>query len=108
EAEENNARANQRIKNTVEQSLASSIHGYAAVHPEFMQLSVNDGKAHYALLPVWLLTTSWQGKQYIFAMNGQTGKMVGDLPADNAESVKTFGIIFAFVAALVYGLSWLL
>ena len=24
-------------------------------------------------LPVWMLHTKWQGKDYLFAMNGQTG-----------------------------------
>ena len=37
----------------------------------------------YALLPVWMLSTRYGGKNYLFAMNGQTGKMVGDLPSDN-------------------------
>lgn len=34
----------------------------------------------YSLLPVWLLVTKWNDKTYKFAMNGQTGKMTGDLP----------------------------
>ena len=38
------------------------------------------GKVHYALMPVWMLNTKWQGKDFLFAMNGQTGKLVGDLP----------------------------
>ena len=38
-----------------------------------------------------MLTTKWQGKTYMFAMNGQTGKMIGDdLPIDNAKSVLYF------------------
>ena len=37
-------------------------------------------RVHYALLPVWFLNTKWNGKRYYFAMNGQTGKMIGDLP----------------------------
>jgi len=43
------------------------------------------GKVHYALLPVWLLNTKWNGKDFLFAMNGQTGKMVGDLPVDKKK-----------------------
>ncbi|MBQ7371215.1 MAG: hypothetical protein IJW67_04945, partial [Blautia sp.] len=37
-------------------------------------------RVHYALLPVWFLNTKWNGKRYYFAMNAQTGKMIGDLP----------------------------
>ena len=31
-----------------------------------------------SLLPVWFLNTKWNGKTYSFAMNGQTGKIIGD------------------------------
>ena len=34
------------------------------------------------MLPVWLLNTKWKDKNFLFAMNAQTGKMVGDLPVD--------------------------
>jgi len=43
------------------------------------------GKVHYALLPVWLLVTNWRGDKYVFAMNGQTGKLIGDLPVDKGK-----------------------
>ena len=45
-------------------------------------LSSHGGKAHYALLPVWLFETVYGDKKYQFAINGQTGKMVGELPVD--------------------------
>jgi hypothetical protein len=34
------------------------------------------------LLPVWLLSTRFEGNNYLFAMNGQTGKFVGNMPMD--------------------------
>ena len=55
------------------------------------------GKVHYALLPVWLLSTKWKGKDFLFAMNGQTGKMAGDLPVDRG---KFWGTFFAIAGAL--------
>ena len=55
---------------------------HQTVTPKSSNISLSNGKAKYALYPVWLLQTSWQGKNYLFAMNGQTGKMVGDLPMD--------------------------
>ena len=34
-------------------------------------------------MPVWLLNTRWKdNKMYTFAMNGQTGRFVGDLTVD--------------------------
>ena len=57
-------------------------------------------------MPVWVLSTKWRGKNYIFAMNGQTGKMVGDLPIDKGRFFRyllfiTLGVA-AVVAPLVY------
>lgn len=48
----------------------------------------------YLLLPVWMLVSEFQGKKYLFAMNGQTGKIVGELPCDKGRSVSWFLIIF--------------
>ena len=51
-----------------------------------------------------MLNTNWNGKTYTFAMNGQTGKVVGDLPVDKKKfwkRVAMFFGIFAAVAALI-------
>ena len=40
------------------------------------------------MLPVWMLTTRWNGGQYTFAMNGQNGKVTGDLPVDQGKATK--------------------
>ena len=37
------------------------------------------------VLPVWLLSTKWNGQNFLFAMNGQTGKLVGDLPVNKKK-----------------------
>ena len=57
--------------------------------------SLQRGKVHYALMPVWMLNTKWHGKDFTFAMNGQTGKLVGDLPM----SWGRFWGLFAAIAA---------
>ena len=62
------------------------------------EVTVQRGKVHYALLPVWLLSTNWHGKNNLFAMNGQTGKFVGDLPVSRG---KAFGIFSAIAAGLI-------
>ena len=50
----------------------------------------------------------WNGKQYRFAMNGQSGKFVGDLPVDQ-KAAKTWTIgLSAMFAIAAYGVSWLL
>lgn len=54
----------------------------------------------YALMPVWMLGTTWEGQQFLFAMNGQTGRLVGDLPIDKKKrALIGLGIFAAFFAA---------
>lgn len=75
-------RAKERLYNSAEQVLRSTVKGYQTVTVKRRNLSSHGGKAHYALLPVWLFETVYGDKKYQFAINGQTGKMVGELPVD--------------------------
>ena len=58
-------------------------------------LSINNKKTYYILLPVWMVSIKYKDKDYIFAMNGDTGKIVGDIPVSIG---KTFLYIFMFLA----------
>ena len=75
-------RANDRIQVSTEQAFAATTMGYTSVIPEHTNVHLNGGRVRYALLPVGILTTRYQNQVYTFAMNGQTGKMVGNLPID--------------------------
>lgn len=104
-------RANERIKKSTEQAFAETVQGYTTVITESSNFQLMNGKAKYALYPVWILNTTWNGKKYMFAMNGQTGKLAGDLPMDKSAYTKWFlgltGVIGALVFAATY-LLWLL
>lgn len=104
-------RANARVKKSTEQAFAATVQGYATVMPESSSVRLANGKAKYALYPVWLLNTTWEGQRYTFAMNGQTGKFVGDLPLDKGAYRKWLfgltGIFSAAIFALMF-LWWLL
>lgn len=63
----------------------------------------------YALLPVWMLNVKYKDKYYLFAMNGQTGEFVGDVPIDKKKvvwfSIALFVICFAIfmlISFLIY------
>ena len=107
-AEESIERANDRIKNTTEQIFMSTVQGYSSLTKENGSINLSNGKAKYALYPVWLLNTTWENEKYIFAMNGQTGKFVGDLPIDKGASARWFFGITAAVTAVCFGISLLL
>lgn len=110
-ADQSVARANERVKTSAEQEFAKTVMGYETVVPENSNIQVFNGKAKYALYPIWLLNTTWQGKKYTFAMNGQTGKFVGDLPVDKGKLNKIrllVGLGVAAAAIAVQYLLWLL
>ena len=54
--------------------------------------------AKYILFPVYMFDISFAGKSYHFAVNGQTGKVVGDIPTDPAVSSMYFLKRFALVS----------
>ena len=64
----------------------------------------SNGKIRYSLLPVWMLHTRWNGNDYLFAMNGQTGKLIGDLPIDKGKVTKRFLTLFFPIAAAISAL----
>ncbi len=106
-AEESISRANNRVRNTASQAFAATVSGYTTVTPENVNIRLKNSSAKYALYPVWLLNTTWNGKKYTFAMNGQTGEFVGDLPMDKGAYFKWLGAVTAIVGALGVGLSYL-
>ena len=83
-------RANERIRRSTEEAFRSSVTGYATVTTDSTSIIIKEGEVKYALLPVWMLNTKWQNKDFIFAMNGQTGKLIGDLPVDKKKVVVWF------------------
>lgn len=94
-------RANSRIKSSTEEIFKNTVEGFGSVQVKSSSISLSDSKAKYALYPVWLLTTTFENKQYLFAVNGQTGKIVGDLPIDNklANRYKLLYTLIGGVAA---------
>ncbi len=108
DAQQSVQRANERVKQSTEDAFAATVKGYTTVNPEQSNIQLHGGKAKYALYPVWLLNTTWKGNKYTFAMNGQTGKFVGDLPVDKAAAARWMWGLTAAVGAASYALVWLL
>lgn len=48
-------------------------------------MSIPDCDAKYIMYPVWLLYCQYNDKKYLFAMNGQTGKFIGNLPCSKLK-----------------------
>ena len=110
-SEDSMERANLRIKNSTAEAFKQTVQGYNTVVAENTGIQMRTGRIRYGLLPVWLLNTTWNDKKYTFAMNGQTGKFVGDLPMDKSLKNKYFfraALIAAGIVAAAVTLWWLL
>lgn len=86
-------RANERVKSSLVSEMKKTTDGCSAVTEKRSSINVDNGLVRYALYPVWLLNTTYNGEKYVFAMNGQTGKTVGDLPLDKRAFWKWVGIL---------------
>ena len=101
-------RAITRIETSADQTLQSTVMGYGLVEPTGCQVSTNINEVSYALLPVWMLHTKWNNEDFLFAMNGQTGKLIGDLPIDKGKVVSWFLRIFIPAAVAVGAAAFML
>lgn len=94
-SEENLQRVNERITESLLQMFGTTIKNYDGYEVNHKNVSIDKGNIQYALLPVWMLKTKYDGEEYTFAMNGQTGRFVGSLPVDKKQAVKYFAMTFA-------------
>ena len=101
-------RANERIRKSAEDIFYNTVQGYTTVRKETSNIQLHNGRVVYALLPVWLLSTTWKNKNYLFVMNGQTGKMVGDLPLDKAAYNKWLFGLTGVIGMVLFAISYML
>lgn len=89
-----------RAENSAVNAIVNSVSGYDSVSVKSKNLVIHNEKTSYAFLPVWLLSTKWNDQNYLFAMNGQTGKFIGDLPIDKGK-VRLFMLKRAIIWTVI-------
>ncbi len=95
--------ANERIRNSTAYILSETVQGkYDTLTTESCTIQLDDGSSKYVFYPVWILNTLYKDTNLQFAMNGQTGKFVGDIPLDISLVIKWLLIYFAGATAIVY------
>ena len=94
-------RARDRVENTCAEEILGTGGGFMEVDVAKVDADVQWTNIAYALLPVWMLHTKWKGTDYLFAMNGQTGKLIGDLPIDQGKVTKRFIMMFLPLAIII-------
>lgn len=94
-------RITERLNDYAEKLLRDTISGYSSVSVRSCSINIDKSKATYVLLPTWIFTYNYKGKMYVFAMNGQTGKIAGSLPISTARMAAWFGIISGGIFTLL-------
>ncbi len=100
-------RIQERAQNSIQAEMRDTVVGYHMVSTQAEEFNFENKSVKYALLPVWMLSTKWKGQSFLFAMNGQTGKLIGDLPVDKGKFWRLFAAIAAPLAAVLSAI-WVL
>ena len=101
DAEMCEGRAAERVEQSLSDAFRDTVHGYTNVHERSKNIFSEGGKVTPALMPVWLITTVKNENTYTFAINGQTGALTCNVPADTKKSILWGGGVFAGVMAVV-------
>ena len=96
----------------IERSVNSTINEMKATCRKYDSVRLREEKfnkelinTNYVFLPVWLLNVIYKDKIYTFAMNGQTGEMVGNIPVHKGKAILMWIIVFA-LTFLALSIGW--
>lgn len=95
-------RASLRMGNSAESAMESTVE-HSNVTLLSSDFKVEDPAVSYVLLPVYLFNCEYQGKHYRYAVNGQSGKIVGEVPICKKKSFFCFlkGLVGTTVVAAI-------
>lgn len=87
-------RAKHKVAPYIDSALRGTTGSYTSVNFASKDIHTEMRKAHYALLPVWVVHYDYNKLEHTFAMNGQTGKVVGKPPISKGKVMAWFLGIF--------------
>jgi len=105
--EENRPRIKERMQNSTYSEFRNTVNGYNRVNLKNADYRFKKLNARYVLLPVWILSTTWRDQRYLFAMNGQTGSFVGNLPRDDRAFYSTFAVLTVIMFMIISVISYI-
>lgn len=111
-AEDTRERADTRARESLTEMVEGTVTGYSSLRRESCETRVDHTATWYALLPVWLIVISYAGESYPFAVNGQTGEVVGTFPVSRrrlhalyAAFMIPLGLLFGTIGWFIVHLS---
>ena len=97
------------MKSSAEEVFINSVNrSFDTITRKSSNMNILNSSVRYVMLPVYLLNVAYKGKNYRFAINGQTGKVVGELPISKVKQSFYFLLSFLISLGIYSGLAWLL
>ena len=98
-----------RTLNSTKDQMLSSMLGYSSKTITSNDLESVSNEEEYVLFPVWMVNVKYRDQFYLFAMNGESGKFIGNVPLDKKKAfiltivilVISF-LICALISYLIY------
>lgn len=100
-SEELESRARDKMKRDAVRLLNESYAGYSHVRTVSQDVRIRESGADYGLLPVWKYLYTYDGKEYPFYVNGQTGKIVGEAPVSGKKAMAYIGTFWGCIMAIL-------
>ncbi|WP_282938956.1 TFIIB-type zinc ribbon-containing protein [Paenibacillus sp. RC67] len=101
-------RAKNKIREYIEASISSAVSEYSTVHFTNKDIDTMVKNVDYCLLPVWVVHYDYNRLEYTFAMNGQTGKVVGKPPISKMKVAAWFAGISSVSFLSLKIISWMM
>jgi DNA-directed RNA polymerase subunit RPC12/RpoP len=101
-------RVKERVDVYADTYLRSTIDGYTTTTFTREDIQTKEESSYYTLLPVWMVCYDYKNSDHIFAMNGQTGKIVGTPPLSIGKIFTWFFGISAVSFLILYILAWII
>ncbi|WP_343208506.1 TFIIB-type zinc ribbon-containing protein [Anaerolentibacter hominis] len=83
-------RMKERVRQYAGSYLNGTIAGYSTTSVRREDVRFTEQDAYYTLLPVWMVCYDYKQSEHVFAMNGQTGKIVGKPPLSKKRMAGWF------------------
>lgn len=83
-------RVKSKVNGFIESYISSTMGGYSSVSYQSKQIDTKKKHSVYVLFPIWMFYYDYNKEEHVFAMNGQTGKIVGKPPLSYAKAAGWF------------------
>ena len=106
-------RVKSKVKRFIQTYVNSTVSQYTSLREKRQQVKTKNVKSAYVLFPIWMVYYDYDKQEHTFAMNGQTGKIIGKPPISKRKvitwvsgiSATTF-IALKSIAYIMGGVLW--